>query len=45
MRPPIDRICAGVALPVLMALDATLASALVGGFSGVVFLAMEHPPS
>ena len=37
MRPAIDRICVGVALPVRIALDATLASAFVGGFSGVVF--------
>ena len=36
----IERICAGVALPVRSALPATLASCLVGGFSGVVFLAI-----
>jgi len=41
MRPAIERIWAGVALPVRSALPATLASCLVGGFSGVVFLAIE----
>jgi hypothetical protein len=40
MRPAIERIWAGVALPVRSALPATLASCLVGGFSGVVFLAI-----
>jgi hypothetical protein len=35
-----DRICVGVALPVRSALPAMLASALLGGFSGVVFLAI-----
>ena len=40
MRPAMDRICVGVALPVRSALPAMLASALVGGFSGVVFLAI-----
>ena len=38
MRPAMDRICVGVALPVRSALPAMLASALLGGFSGVVFL-------
>ena len=36
MRPAMDRICVGVALPVRSALLAMLASALLGGFSGVV---------
>jgi len=40
MRPAIDRICVGVALPVRSALPAMLASALLGGFSGVIFLAI-----
>jgi hypothetical protein len=40
MRPAMDRICVGVALPVRSALPAMLASALLGGFSGVVFLAI-----
>jgi hypothetical protein len=40
MRPAIDLICAGVALPVRSALPATLASCFVGGFSGVDFLAI-----
>jgi hypothetical protein len=40
MRPAMDRICVGVALPVRSALPAMVASALVGGFSGVVFLAI-----
>ena len=40
MRPAIDLICAGVALPVRRALPATLASCFVGGFSGVDFLAI-----
>jgi hypothetical protein len=46
MRPAIDRICAVDALPVRNALPATLASSLVGGLSGVDFLAMcasVHP--
>jgi hypothetical protein len=38
IRPAMDRICVGVALPVRSALPAMLASALLGGFSGVVFL-------
>jgi hypothetical protein len=41
MRPAIDRICAGDALPLRSALPATLASSFVGGFSGVDFLAMR----
>jgi hypothetical protein len=40
IRPAMDRICVGVAFPVRSALPAMLASALVGGFSGVLFLAM-----
>jgi hypothetical protein len=40
-----DLICAGVAFPVRSARPAMLASILVGGFSGVVFLAMEFYPS
>ena len=40
MRPAMDRICVGVVLPVRSALLAMLASALLGGFSGVVFLAI-----
>ena len=40
MRPAMDRICVGVALPVRSALLAMLASPLLGGFSGVVFLAI-----
>jgi hypothetical protein len=40
IRPAIERICAAVAFPVRRALPAMLASARVGGFSGVVFLAM-----
>lgn len=40
IRPAIDRIWVGVALPVRSALPAMLASALLGGFSGVVFLAI-----
>jgi hypothetical protein len=43
MRPAMDRICVGVALPVRSALPAMLASALLGGFSGVVFLAISGP--
>jgi hypothetical protein len=35
-----DRICVGVAFPVRSALPAMLASALLGGFSGVVFFAI-----
>jgi len=38
IRPAMDRICVGVALPVRSALPAMLASALLGGLSGVVFL-------
>jgi hypothetical protein len=45
MRPAIERICAGVALPVRSALPARLASRLVGGFPGVVFLAIGTDPS
>jgi hypothetical protein len=41
MRPAIERICVGVALPVRRALPAMLASALLGGFSGVVFLVID----
>jgi hypothetical protein len=40
IRPAIDLICARVAFPVRSARPAMLASILVGGFSGVVFLAM-----
>ena len=39
-----DRIWVGVALPVRSALPAMLASALLGGFSGVVFLAIWFLP-
>jgi hypothetical protein len=45
MRPAIERICAGVAFPVRRALPAMLASASVGGFSGVVFIAMAESSS
>jgi hypothetical protein len=42
MRPAMERICAGDALPVRSALPARLASCLLGGLSGVDFLAMRH---